>query len=273
MAESSSLVKTITSMVRKVCFLPSDFAKEVYLGGRVLELDQRGIGNEGAKAIAEALEGNTEVTSLLLWRNHIGHEGTRSLCGLLTRLTHLQLSVNPVGDKGVKCIAEALMDKSLPLTQLVLESTQMTELGAKYISKMLQKNSTLDSLVVSGNVIGDEGAEYIFDALEHSAIISLYMSSCQVGDIGAKHAALAIKKISRSWSLYLCTNAIGDAGARDIAEVLTTSSMLSLLHLAENRIGHDGTQKLSEAKKNNTAMRYLYLENQSTQEPMASPSP
>lgn len=265
MAEPS-LLSTVSSKVRKACFLPSDFATQIASGGKILQLDKRGIGNEGARAISEALEGNITITSLLLWRNQIGPEGARSLCGLFTRLTHLQISFNPIGDKGVKYITEALIDKTLPLTQLVLESTKMTALGAKYVSDMLRKNSTLDSLVVSANSIGDKGACYIFDALECSAIVTLYISNCDIGDVGATQAALAIKKISREWCLYLCTNDITNSGARDIADALCTSSTLSLLHLAENRIGEDGQQRLSEAAKNNTAIRYLYLENQAVQE-------
>jgi Ran GTPase-activating protein (RanGAP) involved in mRNA processing and transport len=62
------------------------------------------IGDEGAKALAEALKTNETITTVNL-------SGVRVVCGVSwLRLTFhwMRLQGNPIGDEGAKALAEAL---------------------------------------------------------------------------------------------------------------------------------------------------------------------
>ena len=48
-----------------------------------LYLNGNSIGNEGAKAIAEALKVNATLTKLELWANRIGHDGAKAIAEAL----------------------------------------------------------------------------------------------------------------------------------------------------------------------------------------------
>jgi Ran GTPase-activating protein (RanGAP) involved in mRNA processing and transport len=76
-----------------------------------LNLTAKSIGDDGAKAIAEALKVNTVLTSLSLDDNSIGDDGAKAIAEGLkvnTVLTRLDLDNNSIGNDGAKAIAEAL---------------------------------------------------------------------------------------------------------------------------------------------------------------------
>ena len=74
------------------------------------------IGDEGAKALAKALETNTTLEKMCLTVNKIGDEGAKALADALsmnTSLKMLTLGKNKIGDKSVtKLFAEALKTKN-----------------------------------------------------------------------------------------------------------------------------------------------------------------
>ena len=76
-----------------------------------LDLTYEVIGDEGAKALAEALRGNTGLRELDLWGNGIGDAGAAALAEALrgnTGLTELGLDFNDIGDAVQDEIDEAL---------------------------------------------------------------------------------------------------------------------------------------------------------------------
>ena len=67
-----------------------------------LHLSNNQIGDEGARALADALRTNTSLTELYLQANQIGKEGTLDLAEALrtnTSLTGLSLEYNQIGDE------------------------------------------------------------------------------------------------------------------------------------------------------------------------------
>jgi Ran GTPase-activating protein (RanGAP) involved in mRNA processing and transport len=157
-------------------------------------------------------------TSLLLVENKIGSVGASILASALHKnktLKTLALSDNPVSDKGVRCLAEKLSTNNHSLRALYLGQTDMTDLGVKYLTKMLKTNETLTLLGLSNNAISDKGVqllskvlkspnttlqwvilsennsitdssvEYLCDIIEHHpALLSLWVSKCQLSDMG-----------------------------------------------------------------------------------------
>ena len=93
-----------------------------------LNLGLNGIGNEGAIALAIALEDpNCTLTSLDLYGNNIGPEGAIALANALKTnrtLTVLNLGWNNIGAEGVQTLTEALKDPRCTLTSLDLKMEQ-----------------------------------------------------------------------------------------------------------------------------------------------------
>ncbi|KAL0244825.1 hypothetical protein GEMRC1_008907 [Eukaryota sp. GEM-RC1] len=76
-----------------------------------INLSWSSVGNEGARALAEALKVNDTLTSVVLYRNSIGDEGVNSLAEVLklnTSIQRIDLTSNSIGDKGIKELADAL---------------------------------------------------------------------------------------------------------------------------------------------------------------------
>jgi Ran GTPase-activating protein (RanGAP) involved in mRNA processing and transport len=78
-----------------------------------LNLDNKKIGNEGAKALAKDLEKNTTLTILNLDESVIKDEGAKALAKLLTvstALKNLDLRDNQIGVIGVEALEKASME-------------------------------------------------------------------------------------------------------------------------------------------------------------------
>jgi Ran GTPase-activating protein (RanGAP) involved in mRNA processing and transport len=113
-----------------------------------LELGNNSIGDNGAKAIAEALKVNAVVTELGLNANNIGPEGAIAIAEALkvnAVVTTLNLMYNSIGAEGAKAIAEAL-----------------------------KVNAVVTTLYLYGNSIGDEGAIAIAEALKVNAVLKFF---------------------------------------------------------------------------------------------------
>ena len=80
-----------------------------------LTLWSNNIGDDGAKAIAEALKVNVVLTELRLGGNTIGNEGAKAIAEALkvnTVLTKLWLNDNKIGDKGKQAVWVVVKDRS-----------------------------------------------------------------------------------------------------------------------------------------------------------------
>ncbi|XP_004342468.2 hypothetical protein CAOG_08213 [Capsaspora owczarzaki ATCC 30864] len=171
-----------------------------------LFLSAKQIGDEEAKAIAEALKVNTTLTQL----------------------------GNQIGDVGAQAIAEALkVNKTLTL--LYLNVNQIGDAGAQAIAEALQVNKTLTLLNLSANRLGDAGAQAIGEALKvNTTLAGLGLGENQIGDVGAQAIAEALKVNTTLTELYLWQNQIGDAGAQALAEALKVNKTLTMLYLNKN---------------------------------------
>ena len=150
-----------------------------------LNLVNNGIGAEGAKALATALETNTSLTSLNLLNNRIGDEGANALAAALktnTSLTSLNLGDNRIGDDGANALATALKTNT-SLTSLNLRGNRIGAEGAKALATALETNTWLTSLNLQFNDIGDDGAKALAAALKtNTSLTSLELFRNGIGD-------------------------------------------------------------------------------------------
>src|ERR1700729_2155198 len=79
-------------------------------------LSDNQIGDEGAKAIADALKVNNNITDIDLAYNQIGTEGAKAIADALKvnhTITNVYLFGNQIGDEGAKAIADILEENRL----------------------------------------------------------------------------------------------------------------------------------------------------------------
>jgi hypothetical protein len=145
----------------------------------VLDLSHKFMGNDGAKALASALQCNTHVVVLFLQHNHLGPAAARSLASVLShhpRLAHLYLDDNHIGDEGCQAIAQ-LLQTSKTLQVLKLSDNQIGVQGARTIASALSYTSSLQYLSLHKNCLREGGIQVICDALgggqEHSTAPTL----------------------------------------------------------------------------------------------------
>jgi Ran GTPase-activating protein (RanGAP) involved in mRNA processing and transport len=263
-----------------------------------LWLQCNNIGDDGAKAIAEALKVNTVVTTLYLHNNSIGDEGAKAIAEALkvnAVLTELWLQGSNICEDGAKAIAEALKVNAV-VTTLVLYDNKIGPEGAKAIAEALKVNAVLTKLELCGNRIGGEGAIAIAEALKVNAVLkncNLLKSSLDVksatmlAKIGTEkgimlsgmkrdqtranfegqglQAADAIligsdlKFMAVLTELELGGNKIGDEGAKAIAEALSVNAVVTTLELFRNNIGDEGAKAIAEALKVTAVVTTLSL--------------
>ena len=114
------------------------------------------LGDDGARAIANALRVNSTLQTLDLFSNDIGADGTRAIAELLrvnTTLQSLDLGRNCMGDDEVRAIAEALRVNS-KLQVLDLYGNNIGDDGALAIAEALRVNTTLQKLDLRNNYVG-----------------------------------------------------------------------------------------------------------------------
>ena len=129
----------------------------------------------GLQKILSRLEKNDKsLTKLNIWGNGIGDQGAKAIADVLetnTTLTKLDLWGNGIGDEGAQAIADVL-EINTTLTKLDLTDIQIGAEGAQAIVGVLKTNTTLNELHLGDNNIGDEGAKKLADVLETNTTLT-----------------------------------------------------------------------------------------------------
>ncbi len=217
----------------------------------------------GLQKILSRLEKNDKsLTKLNLWGNGIGDQGAKAIADVLetnTTLTKLDLWGNGIGDEGAQAIADVL-ETNTTLTKLDLTDIQIGAEGAQAIVGVLKTNTTLNELHLGDNSIGDEGAKKLADILEtNTTLTKLNFQFNKIGDEGAKAIADVLETNTTLTKLHLGNNQIGDEGAKKLAEALETNKTLTILDLSYNNIGDEGAKKLADVLETNTTLTELHL--------------
>ncbi|MBW8308182.1 MAG: hypothetical protein K0M45_00830, partial [Candidatus Paracaedibacteraceae bacterium] len=122
-----------------------------------MDLNGNQLGDEGAQAVASALQHNTALKKLNLRFNQIHEAGAQALATALQHnniLTKLNLSWNQISEAGAQALATALKENTT-LTLLNLWANQMGEAGAQALATALKENTTLTSLKLWVDQSGD----------------------------------------------------------------------------------------------------------------------
>ncbi|CAF4331540.1 unnamed protein product, partial [Rotaria magnacalcarata] len=110
---------------------------------RNIDLENNGIGEDGAIRIAEVIKSIKTLTGLNLGKNQIGIRGAEYLSNVLQQnmiISHICLQDNLICDEGVRFLAEALKNHKT-LVSLHLGSNKIGITGTQYLSNVLRNNT------------------------------------------------------------------------------------------------------------------------------------
>ena len=230
-----------------------------------LEVSHNYIGPPGGRALAEAFEANRKFTRLHLGANRFRDEGAIALAGAVranTALRNLTLSFNGVKAKGAAALAAVLANNGSSLRALELDQNPLGDKGVIALGDALATNAVVEYVDVHATGMGDAGAAALAAALgAGSSILDLQAWNNSIGDAGAVAIAGALEANTRLWVLSLEQNSIGEKGALALARAITVGARnIFELGLSLNPIPEKGARKLMAVLDDRaTALRRLAL--------------
>ena len=129
---------------------------------------------------------NSCLQDLILRNNFISNVGASHLCKMLSRqnniVRYLDLSKNPLGDKGVEGLVNGLK-RHEHLEVINLFNCKIGCQGARKIGKMLSKNISLKFLILDYNEIKNRGIKAIGEGLEiNKTLLALHIRDNPIED-------------------------------------------------------------------------------------------
>ncbi|XP_009979937.1 PREDICTED: leucine-rich repeat-containing protein 74 [Tauraco erythrolophus] len=230
-----------------------------------MNLNHRGLGPKGVKAIATALVSNATITHLELEDNSILAEGAIYIAEMLrenSSLQELNISNNHLDTAGAEAIASLLLDNVSYLHVLRLSGNNFGEETAPYFAKALMDNSRVKELDLSYNEFSEKGGQLLGQMLDSNTtleILDLSWNHLRGKGTVALGTGLrgnyALKILNLSW------NGVGNEGALALGEALKVNNMLVHLDISNNQINNEGAKKLCRSLEVNGKLKILKMAN------------
>ncbi|XP_062372070.1 NLR family CARD domain-containing protein 3-like [Sardina pilchardus] len=212
-----------------------------------------------------------EESQKALWLNSCGLT-ERSCAGLASVLTkassklkHLDLNANSIGDIGVQELCSGLGNPNCALETLrFLKSSAAEEACAAVASAVGSNPLLMTQLDLSRRIPGVLGVTQLCALLQdpHCTLQTLSLDDCSIGEEGFRALASALRSNpSHMRELQLSGNKAGDSGVKHLSSLLEDpNSKLEKLHLDNCSIGEEGFRALASALRSNPShMRELQL--------------
>lgn len=237
-----------------------EIATAIRLYNSVLEeisLSENALSVKSVEYISRIFDSSeTSIRKLFLTNCSLKHQHITAFCKYVLdarHLTTLDMSGNPIGDKGAAVLEEMLMGKAPkasaanadnftavlpPLKYLDLSSCSLSSSGMALVLTALSKRTTLCRLDLSNNTIGPDN-ESAYAALANCTVPDVRLASCQICSKGASRIfqTLADKSTPLAQSaryLYLSGNEISDSSSEALGMLLEKNTNLEALDLGFN---------------------------------------
>ncbi|XDV26530.1 hypothetical protein PO909_030209 [Leuciscus waleckii] len=189
----------------------------------------------------------TEKQSLIL---------TSALKSNPSDLRELNLSVNKLGNTGVKHLCAVLKDSHCKLESLSLRCCNMTDEGCSDVTSALKSNpSHLRELKLSRNKLGESGVKNLSDLLKNPQfkLEKLDLSDCSITEEQSLILTSALKSNpSHLRVLNLSWNILGNTGVKHLCDVLKDSHCkLERLSLSWCEMTDEDCSDVTSALKSN----------------------
>jgi len=238
-----------------------------------LKLRHCGIGDKGARALAETIKINNTIVSLDLTDNHLTAAGAEPLVNALVAnkgIRAVDFSDNRLGVHSVTAsdgqtigaLVRQLLAKNTSITDLCLRGNKIGDRDMALIAEGVVDNVTITRLDLSYNDIGVRGAQAIADMLAHGSAdlreLRLEWTQFQrVGSLTVLRDGLQQTGTVRKFSMAWC--GIGDEGGEVLGDVIRGSSVLEEVDVAHNRIGTRGGEAIARGIAESTTLVRLIL--------------
>ena len=210
------------------------------------------IGNAGAAAFGDALSSNPPLQVLALDMSSVDDDGAVGLARGLQNTKHLRelrlggmsarasesaavdqdLSLQRIGDEGVRAIADSLRRGQGVLEVLDLSRGNVGDVGAAALAEYMKADSSLKILRLQDNKIGDEGARMLAHALQkHGVLEEMHLRHNSIHTEGGVAMLAALRSNPRMHQLVLYDNSV-DAITQDRIRDLLHSDGASRLEVA-----------------------------------------
>ena len=255
------------------------------------------IGNDGARAVAAALDRGVEldtvylgcnkitdvgplaeaverskVDALWLKRNPLGESGGKRLAEVIAHGGPRVLDVYncELGDAGVVAIAKALASPTCRVEHVYLGGNAAAALAAEAIGELLATTTRLRSLQLSASRFADCSGPIARGLSHNRSLEELGLASCGLSPDGGRAVADALTRHPKLLRLDLAVapsaralaelpNRIGDAGAPALADLIRANGPLAMVDLRENSITSRGAFPILEALHSNEHLVELHL--------------
>ncbi|XP_048018751.1 NACHT, LRR and PYD domains-containing protein 12-like isoform X3 [Megalobrama amblycephala] len=228
---------------------------------RELNLSDHELGDTRVNQIAALLQDkHCRLNTLTLSECSI----TEDQCVILTsalksnpsHLRELNLSVNELGDSGVKNLSDLLMNPQFKLEKLHLYRCSITEKQCVILTSALKSNpSHLRELDLWRNELGDSGVKNLSDLLMNPQfkLEKLHLCGCSITE---KQCVILISALKSNPShlrdLDLSWNELENTGLKHLCDVLKDSHCkLERLRLSNCSVTEEGYKALASALRSN----------------------
>ena len=278
LSNNHTIKRLVFSNAKLTHFNISPIIAGLYKTKILVDLDLSGncIGSKGGEILAKFLDGNPTLKSLDLSDNMIGlsEEGIEKIkmhdTGMMGGhydpniiVTALpDLLTNDCDHTGTIALTTALRYNDV-LESLELSGNYIKHSGVEALACMLQHNTVIQLLDFSENELDMVGAEMIVNAFHtnsYSSLVSLDISSCNIGDAGMCKLCEVVCYVTNLQSLNASDNKLGIDAFKEITQMLKKNEiMLYRLTLESNNINDIGITHLASAILINKSLKFLYL--------------
>lgn len=235
----------------------------VQTGVDVLDLHHCDLGAQEMGMLADWARNVPFQIGLDLSGNHIDSDGAALLADALSAntITYLDVSNNPLTDKGVQALGMALRGNT-SLQSLLLYHTGLQNPGIEVLASVLDTHPALEVLVLDRNPFDDQGAALLATALGKNKTLSrLTVRFSQLSDIGLTYLADALAINAGLKSLKL-SGKFGEEFVhfpRALAGALLVNQTLTHLMVSVEAMPEAATRRLADAVAVNTTLRDFEL--------------
>ncbi|XP_059814594.1 NACHT, LRR and PYD domains-containing protein 12-like [Hypanus sabinus] len=215
-----------------------------------LRIEMNDLGDSGVKLLSVALrKPECKIQRLGLKKVSLTDSGAEDLASALstnTSLTGLDLSVNELGDSGVKLVFAALKNPGCKIQKLELDTVGLTDSGAQDLVSVYSTNPSLRKLDLSGNKLGDSGVKLVSAALRNPEckMQRLWLKGVVLTDSAAEDLASALSTNPSLTGLNLSKNSLTDRSIPALRRLILTLPILERIWLWENRFTESGEMEL-----------------------------
>ncbi|XP_075913186.1 ribonuclease inhibitor-like isoform X2 [Petromyzon marinus] len=231
-----------------------------------LVLSENEIRDSGLRLLADGmLEREGSLETLELYRCLLMDKSGSSLSVILKAnkgLKNLGLTLNEIGDSGLRLLADGMLEREGSLETLELYRCLLMDKSGSSLSVILKANKGLKNLGLTLNEIGDSGLRLLADGMleREGSLETLELYRCLLMDKSGSSLSVILKANKGLKNLGLTLNEIGDSGLRLLADgMLEREGSLETLELYRCLLMDKSGSSLSVILKANKGLKNLGL--------------